>query len=213
MRHSKTAIAAAMSFVIFLGVLPGRGQQYAQPGKFDLYLFTLSWSPQFCATTRREVEECQIHKGNFVVHGLWPEFKNGSWPSNCSREPGPSNAAAFADLMPDASLVNHEWYKHGTCSALGVEGYFGLMRKVKNSILTPDRFTSLNQATSMSPAEVKSSFISKNPQLTAEDMRVGCANNTLVQVQVCLAKDGTPTQCGTIRDCRASTIKVLPVLP
>src|SRR5277367_5520466 len=102
------------------------GQQYAQPGKFDLYLFTLSWSPQFCATTHRATAECEVRGGNFVVHGLWPEFKNGSWPANCSSDPGPKNPNSVADIMPDASLVAHEWQKHGTCSALGVDGYFNL---------------------------------------------------------------------------------------
>jgi ribonuclease T2 len=101
---------ALAGFVILscLAVAPARGQQFAQPGKFDFYLFTLSWSPQFCATAQNDTAECHVPNGNFVVHGLWPEFKNGSWPANCSHDPGPSNPAADADVMPQ-SLVPHEW--------------------------------------------------------------------------------------------------------
>jgi ribonuclease T2 len=190
-----------------------RAQQYAMPGKFDFYLFTLSWSPQFCATTRRETAECEIHGGNFVVHGLWPEFKNGSWPSNCSSEPGPANPKAQVDIMPDSSLLAHEWQKHGTCSGLGVNGYFDLMRSIRKSITIPDSLLHLKQTQMMAPAEIKAQFVAANSQIKTEDMVIGCANNTLVQVQFCVAKDGTPTACGTIRDCRATKIKVLPVLP
>ena len=197
---------------LFCSASSAHAQQYAQPGKFDLYLFTLSWSPQFCATTHRQTSECEAHGGNFVVHGLWPEFKNGSWPANCSSEPGPAPGAE-KDIMPDASLVAHEWAKHGTCSGLGVTGYFDLMRSIRKSITIPPALLALKEQQMMAPTDIKAEFIAANPKMKTEDMVIGCAYNTLVQVQFCTAKDGTPTACGTIRDCRASKIKVLPVLP
>jgi ribonuclease T2 len=187
-------------------------QQYAKPGKFDFYLFTLSWSPQFCATTRRQTTECETHGGNFVVHGLWPEFKNGSWPANCSSEPDPADPSVQTDIMPDASLVVHEWEKHGTCSGLGVDGYFDLMRSIRKSITIPDALLNLKETQMMTPADIKAEFAAANPRISKEGMAIGCANNTLVQVQFCLAKDGAPTSCATIRDCRATRIKILPVL-
>jgi len=193
-------------------VSPVHAQQYAQPGKFDFYLFTLSWSPQFCATDQRDSAECHVPSGNFVVHGLWPEFKNGSWPSECSQERGPSNPSSESDVMPP-SLVRHEWQKHGTCSGLGADQYFDTIRAVKKSIAIPPAFLHLTEARWIAPSEVKASFIAANSQLTADDLRIGCANNNLVEVKICVAKDGKPTGCGTIRDCRAMKIKVLPVLP
>jgi ribonuclease T2 len=114
--------------------------------------------------------------------------------------------------MPDPSLVEHEWQKHGTCSGLGVDGYFGLIRSTKKSITIPDLFLHLDKATQMVPADIKARFVAVNTQMKAEDIVIGCANNSLVEVQVCLAKDGTATSCGAIKDCRASKIKVLPVL-
>ena len=100
MKLRKLLILILISGVACTSPSRASAQQYAKPGKFDFYLFTLSWSPQFCATTRRETAECQVHGGNFVVHGLWPEFKNGSWPADCSSEPGPTNPQAEADIMP-----------------------------------------------------------------------------------------------------------------
>ncbi len=212
MKRSKFVIVILFAGVFYASSVRAAGQQYAKPGKFDFYLFTLSWSPQFCATTHRETPECETHGGNFVVHGLWPEFKNGSWPSSCSTEPGPTNPEVEANIMPP-SLVEHEWQKHGTCGGLGVNGYFDLMRSIRKSIAIPDSLLHLRQTEMIAPAEIKAQFVAENPKIRTEDMVIGCANNTLVQVQFCVAKDGTPTACGTIRDCRATRIKVLPVLP
>src|SRR5277367_2803559 len=194
----RLGIVALFLFAGAFCISPSRAkaQQFAQPGKFDLYLFTLSWSPQFCANTRRDEAECKVNGGNFVVHGLWPEFKNGSWPSKCSNEPGPANPGSEADIMPDPWLVAHEWQKHGTCSGLGVDGYFALMRSIRKSIAIPNAFLNLKAAQMMAPADIKARFVAANPRRSAEDMVIGCANNTLVQVQFCIAKDGAPTACG-----------------
>jgi ribonuclease T2 len=102
--------------------------------------------------------------------------------------------------------------KHGTCSGLGVDGYFDMVRSVRKSITIPPDFLHLSEVQSMAPSGVKASFVAANPQLKPEDLRIGCANNTLVELRICIAKDGTPTDCGSLRDCRANKIKVLPVL-
>ncbi len=83
-----------------------RGQS-SQPGVFDYYLFTLSWSPEFCYS-HADKPECQSGHHGFVVHGLWPQFVNG-YPENCSNESGLSDPSSVADIMPDPGLVAHEW--------------------------------------------------------------------------------------------------------
>ena len=115
--------------------------------------------------------------------------------------------------MPDPSLVAHEWQKHGTCSGLGADGYFALMRRVRKSIAIPNALLNLKETQMMGPSEIKAQFVAANPSVKTEDMVIGCANNNLVEVKFCVAKDGSPTACGTIRDCSANRIKVLPVLP
>jgi ribonuclease T2 len=201
----------ALAIALFVAE-PLAAQQFAQPGNFDFYVFTLSWSPQFC-THNSGSAECQVHGGNFVVHGLWPQWKSGSWPQNCSNVPGPANPNDEAGILADTSLVEHEWQRHGTCSGLSASGYFQLIQKVKDSIKIPNQFLHLTQTTRIAPSDIKSAFESANPQIKADGIAIGCAGNTLVQVQVCIAKDGTPTDCSGLRDCRASSIPVLPDLP
>jgi ribonuclease T2 len=187
-------------------------QQRAQPGNFDFYVFTLSWSPEFCAMTGNQKAECHVHGNSFVVHGLWPQFKNGSWPSKCSNQPGPANPASEADVMGDPTLVEHEWQVHGTCSGLSVDQYFQTIRSARQGVKIPPVLQKLTQPTQMVPADIKSAFLASNPQLNSSEIAVGCANNTLSQVQICLAKSGSPMACSGVRDCRAPSIKVLPAI-
>jgi ribonuclease T2 len=201
-----------IAILAFSTCAPLDAQKKADPGDFDFYVFTLSWSPQFCAQGHPDKTECSTQGGNFVVHGLWPQWGTGKWPQNCSNEAGPSNPADFADIMDDPSLLEHEWEKHGTCSGLGVEGYFNMIRNVRKSIVIPALFLHLTNETQMTPANIKDQFLSANPKLSPKAFAVGCANNTLVQVQVCIAKDGSVTSCAGVKDCRASSIPVLPVI-
>src|SRR5438309_5449467 len=63
-------------------------------GAFDYYLLNLSWSPEFCYS-HRDKPECAQHFA-FVLHGLWPQNTDGTYPQNCSNAPGPANPAQYA---------------------------------------------------------------------------------------------------------------------
>ena len=47
------------------------------------------------------------------------------------------------DIMPSKKLVFHEYRKHGTCSGLGVDGYFDLARQLYDKVKIPPRFVRL----------------------------------------------------------------------
>ncbi len=185
--------------------------QSGTPGQFDYYLLTLSWAPEFCHS-HGDSPECSGQHFGFVVHGLWPQFTAGGWPQNCSTDPGLADPSTMIDIMPDPSLIAHEWSKHGTCSGLDANGYFKLIRQEFSSIHIPAKFTAPSQQFMLTPAEVKDAFVQANPQLKAEDMTVSCGNNYLTAVSVCLSKDGqAAVACQNLKDCRANKIKVLPV--
>ena len=56
--------------------------------------------------------------------------------------PGPV-ADRMLDIMPSKRLVFHEYRKHGTCSGLGVDGYFDLARQLYEKVKIPPRFVGL----------------------------------------------------------------------
>jgi ribonuclease T2 len=183
--------------------------QGSQPGVFDYYLFTLSWSPEFCHS-HADKPECQSGHHGFVVHGLWPQFVDG-YPENCSRKPGLADPSSMSDLMPDPGLVDHEWTTHGTCSGLDPGHYFEQIRQAFASIKIPARLAAPAHPFSMTPEEIKQEFLQSNSSLKMEDLTVSCGNNYLTAVSVCMTKSLEPAPCQGLRDCRANTIRVTPV--
>jgi ribonuclease T2 len=109
----------------------------ASSGKFDYFLLALSWAPEYCATSggAKDVRECGTgRKVGFVVHGLWPEANAGRGPESCGTASpvGQSIVQAMLDYIPSASLIQHEWKTHGTCSGLSQADFFAAVRKTRD---------------------------------------------------------------------------------
>ncbi len=186
----------------------GRADVDDTPGHFDYYLLTLSWSPEFCATHPGK-PECAAHP-RFVLHGLWPENNDGSYPEDCSQAAGPANPGLYADLYPDQSLLAHEWQTHGTCSGLAPDAFFNTARKAYGGVRIPPELTKQNVEGQVSPGNIVGAFTQANPSLAAADLVVSCGNNRLTAVEVCLTKDLRPTACQGVRTCHANVVKITP---
>jgi ribonuclease T2 len=175
---------------------------------FDYYLLNLSWSPEFCHG-HPDATECASHS-TFVLHGLWPQNTDGTYPQNCSTEPGPRDPASFSDIYPDAGLLRHEWSTHGTCSGLSPDDFFTAARTAFRSVAIPPTLKQLDQQISMPPEEILSLFTAANPSIPRASLALSCGNNYLTAIEVCLNKSGQPTACGPIRSCRANTVRIPP---
>ncbi len=179
----------------------------AQPGDFDYYLLTLSWSPEFCAT--HSSPECAAHPG-FVVHGLWPQNNDGTYPEDCSNAPGPANPQGDTDLQPTVSLVEHEWQTHGTCSGLAADPYFNTIRQAFHEIVIPPSLTHVQAPETVAPQLLLKQFASANPRLPANAFVLSCGNNYLTAVEVCLTKSLAGESCPNVKTCGATVVKVTP---
>jgi ribonuclease T2 len=203
----------------------GRNQR-AEPGQFDYYVLSLSWSPTFCAEQAggRNDDQCRPRGGRpyaFVLHGLWPQHERG-WPQDCRSEdrgfvPRPV-ARRMLDIMPSEQLVFHEYRKHGTCSGLGIDGYFDLARKLYEKVKIPPRFVGLTDPrTTVSPTELMQDFMAANPELKPDMIVVQCggAGNRLKEVRICFDKGGGLRACGRNEEqaklCSADRMYVPPV--
>jgi ribonuclease T2 len=183
-----------------------------QPGAFDYYVLALSWSPEYCHN-RANSDECsgQRHFG-FVVHGLWPQFKNGSWPELCTNAPGPSDPSRILDIMPSLQLIEHEWRTHGTCSGLDATGYFKLVRRAYDKLRIPNRFIAPSQYILISGDEIKREFERANPELRNEALSVTCKGGKyLSEVRVCLSKRLESVTCPVSDNCNARQLRLSPV--
>lgn len=214
---------AAMLFaaLVFLP-LASFAQNRGEPGRFDFYVLTLSWSPSYCEAEeergREQRSREQCGRGRpfaFVVHGLWPQYERG-YPQNC-RNPAPyipeSTIQAMLPLMPARGLIIHEWRTHGTCSGLNADEYFEAVRTARKRVNIPERFSRLDDYTMISPAEVEDAFMAANKNLKADMIAVTCDNRRLHEVRICMTRDYEFRSCPDVdrRSCRMPRVVMPPV--
>jgi ribonuclease T2 len=178
------------------------------PQPFDYYLLNLSWSPEFCHS-HPNATEC-TNGSRFVLHGLWPQNNDGTYPQNCSNALGPTNPSRYADIYPEAGLLEHEWRTHGTCSGLSPDAFFDAARSAFRSVAIPPELNSLTRQISLSPMQILGLFTTANASIPHSSLALSCGNNYLTAVEVCLDKQLHPTACGPIRSCRANSVRIPP---
>jgi len=208
MLYIKTIGKAALAMSLSLS-LPAYAD--GQPGKFDYYLLTLSWSPEHCVKAKNDNIQCGKGKHyGFVVHGLWPQYNKG-YPDSCSTSPAVPETVVrqVLPIMPSQSLIQHEWEKHGTCSGKTVNEYFGLIENSFQAIKIPAVLVNPRQPVKTSAAAIRKQFIDSNPSM---QLAVACKGAYLQEVRLCFDKSMQPTACSSdIRDsCPTSSVTVRP---
>lgn len=181
----------------------------AQAGTFDYYLLNISWSPEFC-TMNPGNPQCAARPG-FVVHGLWPQNNDGTYPENCPGMSRPPNSAAYLDVMPTIELILHEWRTHGTCTGLNPDAYFSEIRTAFRSVEIPSTFAATQTPpASVTPHALLAQFSRANPSFPPDSFALSCGNNYLTAIEVCFDKKLNPQACRSVRSCRANVIKITP---
>lgn len=176
-------------------------------GHFDYYLLTLSWAPEYCHGHANSPECDGSHRG-FVVHGLWPQFQNGTWPSDCTGAPGLSNPSSMLDIMPSPRLIAHEWAKHGTCTGLTAQQYFQTVRMAYQAIRIPAGLVNPSETSHPGTAQIKQMFTHANPTMSGKEIAISCHNRYLAGVEFCLSKELKPIACQAVRDCNAQRLTI-----
>jgi len=118
---------------------------------FDFFYFVQQWPGSYCDTK----QSCCYPKtgkpaSDFGIHGLWPNYNDGSYPSNCDPD-SPFDQSKVSDLISNMqqdwpslacpssngyTFWGHEWDKHGTCSesVLNQHSYFSLAINLKDQV-------------------------------------------------------------------------------
>ncbi|XP_072991532.1 ribonuclease 1-like [Typha latifolia] len=178
---------------------------------FDFFYFVQQWPGSYCDTKR---SCCYPVTGkpdaDFGIHGLWPNYNDGSYPSNCDPD-SPFDSRKIKDLMPQMKenwptlacprgdglkFWAHEWDKHGTCSesVLDQHSYFetalNLQKKVNiltallNAGIEPDgRFYSL---TSIKNAIKLATGITPGIECNRDES----GNTQLLEIYLCVDSSG-----------------------
>lgn len=174
------------------------GDQSAWPvGDFDLYILSLSWSPEYCAEHRNDQTQCAAdHHFGLVVHGLWPQFSAprrdpstgqlSGWPANCPAQRlgvAPSQATA---TWPSTALFRHEWQAHGSCTGLTPEGYIDLTSKLRQRFQVPPALQPAEADGAADLAQLRTAILAANPDLPTAALELVCRQDRLTEIRLCL---------------------------
>ena len=207
-----SALVLLVGALVLLSVQPKNDGPPARD--FEYYILALSWSPNWCAETGDSIgaPECSKHGLAFTLHGLWPEYDAGGYPSDCrttARDPSRADTAAMEDIMGSDGLAWHEWQAHGRCSGLSSDEYLALMRKAYASITVPPLFAKVSQNLQVAPKVIQDAFLESNPSLTHGTVAVTCDRQMIKEVRICLTKDLAPRPCaGEIKGCTMSAAEL-----
>lgn len=201
-------VMSAMATAIGLWGTAPSAQAGGQPGDFDLYVLSLSWSPEYCATPSANRSQCAPGRDlGLVVHGLWPQYaasRDGAdWPSSC----GTNNAGGvpkqdITDVFPTEGLFRHEWREHGVCSGLSPTDYLVLTGRLRNAVHLPDMLQQATTDRRVGAEQLRRALLAANPQLPPEAMVLDCKGNRLAEIRVCFARQ----PAGTFRACPAEML-------
>jgi ribonuclease T2 len=199
---------AAISLAVLPFAFSASAQDKGEPGKFDFYLMNLSWSPEFCSIQGTS-PECAAHP-SFILHGLWTQNNDGTYPVFCGEEPAPANIAQNLDITPDLLLLKHEWAKHGTCSGVGPQRFFAMEHQAFHSLRIPPQFAHIDHEISLTPNAILDLFAAANPNFPQGSILLSCGRNHLTAIEACFSKDLKPIVCQGLRSCRANSVKITP---
>jgi ribonuclease T2 len=214
---------ALLAFAVALtgGPAAAQDRRQNQPGNFDFYVLSLSWTATFCDAAFERAPgvatppECGQRAVPFVVHGLWPQYEKG-FPEFCL-QPAPrldrAVVSSMLDLMPAPRLIFSEWDRHGTCSGLAARAYFETVRKARAFVKIPDDYIEAAHEIATTPAEVADAFVKANPGLTRASVAIACDAKRLTEVRICIGKDLRFHDCAEVeqRSCRREQIAMPPL--
>jgi len=195
--------AAAALLAVGLGLAPAPlgaagscGVTRGETGRFDFYLLSLSWSPAYCARAgaKAEPEQCGLARGprGFVVHGLWPQYRDGTWPQCCAAQ-APFRPEAVPGRLDGAmigtALRRHEWEKHGACATPDPAAYF---TEIARAV---ERYGLAGGLGVPESGKIRVSDLKRHWQLPAESIVPICRGRQLAEVRLCLGRDLAPLPC------------------
>lgn len=219
MQRFVTAILRALlSCMLMLFAASAWADDRDEPGDFDFYVLSLSWSPSYCAMEgpRANRQQCATNRPfGFVVHGLWPQNEWG-YPANCQLDGGRSRGgyvprpiiSSLSDIMPSTGLIAHQWRKHGSCSGLSQNDYFSTLRDAYEAITIPPSLRTVAADRRVDPMLVEKAFIAANPGLKPDGISITCQRNYLQEVRICMTKDLQYRSCKQVEksSCRSRSV-------
>ncbi|XP_051227399.1 ribonuclease 2 [Lolium perenne] len=193
---------------------------------FDYYVLALQWPGSVCRQTNHCCSSngcCRSNPLNwFTIHGLWPQYSYGGWPS-CCRQTTPFNMNKIAMLRPILERYWPSLYCGDSSTCFGRRGPFWVHEvKTHGTCAYPeiqdeyDYFSTalyLYSKYNVTKALRKAHIYPRNGRkyevghiVAAIDHAFGrlphivCKNGSVQELRLCFHKDYQPRDCGSETD-------------
>jgi ribonuclease T2 len=217
------AMARRIGHLLIAGLVSAAGLMpvhRANAADFDFYVLSLSWSPTWCAANDPDGRTAQCDGRRLyglVVHGFWPQNEHG-YPEDCrssepDRVPG-GLLRSYYDLIPSAGLAGHEWRKHGTCTGLSQQRYFGQIRAAFSKIRLPPVIFNGSINRNLDTGDIEDLMTNFNPGLPKDGISVLCDHDKLSEIRICMTKSLDFRGCGEVerQSCSKRTVTLPSIL-
>lgn len=170
---------------------------------FDYYTLSVTMTPAFCDLNPSKLGSTQCRERAPVsVHGLWPEKVSGDRLEYCRGERFLVSAVRERELhlvMPDKRLQRYQWEKHGRCSGLAPDAYFGMLSREFNEVVWPASFRSQGRDVVVARETLLMELRRLNPAFPERGVVLRCEGKgrspLLTEVRLCLSPAGAPDSC------------------
>ncbi|PNT05262.2 hypothetical protein POPTR_014G174400v4 [Populus trichocarpa] len=189
--------------------------------EFDYFALSLQWPGTYCRHTRHCCSQNACCRGanaptEFTIHGLWPDYNDGTWPACCTRSdfnekeistlhdalekywPSLSCGSPSSCHGTKGSFWAHEWEKHGTCSSPVVHDEYSYFSTTLNVYFKYNVTKVLNEAgyvPSNSEKYPLGGIVSAIENAFHATPQLVCSKGDLEELRLCFYKDFKPRDC------------------
>jgi len=170
---------------------------------WDYFLFVQVWPGSWLVNSN--ITDYNFTNSYFSIHGIWPEYDNGSWPQYCPGEgqykkfnvtnltPIYQNLTKYwTDFKDPIDFWTHEYYKHMLCAeniyhdpydlfwkGLGYRQSINLYQILLDNNIYPNNKYKYNTNTLQNIIKNEIGFAPS----------INCQNNIINEIQLCMTKD------------------------
>ncbi|XP_015892989.1 ribonuclease 2 isoform X2 [Ziziphus jujuba] len=196
-------------------------REVAEFREFDYFVLALQWPGTFCHRTDHCCSSnacCRRSNAptEFTIHGLWPDYNDGTWPACCTHESfDEKEISTLLDALEKywpslscgkpstchggkGSFWAHEWEKHGTCSSPVVHDEYSYFLTTLNVYFKHNVTSVLKEAGYVPSNKEKyplGGIISAVQNAFGATPLLICKNGAVEELRLCFYKDFKPRDC------------------
>ncbi|KHF99385.1 Ribonuclease 2 -like protein [Gossypium arboreum] len=200
-------LALMMAACLMIGI---NGSIDGAQREFDYFALSLQWPGTICHKTRHCCSSNACCRGSnspteFTIHGLWPDYNDGTWPSCCYR-----SQFDVKEISTLLDALEKHWpslycgksstcfKKHGTCSSPVIRDEYSYFITTLNVYFKYNVTKILNEAgyvPSNSERYPLGGIVSAIENSFRATPEVICSKEAVEEIRICFFKDFKPRNC------------------